>query len=143
MSTSGTLTPSYNTNGVAVTTYPQPGITDISLVWVSDASAGTVTQNTPVIVGTLLDVRYIPGTGGVQPSNGYAITLKDPIGTDILNGTASSLSNSASTKVFPGQTITDGTTPASFPYILNDVLVFALTGGGNSKSGTVVLRVKN
>lgn len=138
------------TETIAVGNIPQVGTPGegeytYTLAWTSDASAGTVSfVGTKQITGFVFRVVISPGAGGVQPSNGYAATLKtdDFTGIDILNGAASSLSNTTQTEVLPTVAATDGTNTATIPRMLANVLTLAMSGCGNSKQGQIRVYLK-
>src|SRR5258707_8718559 len=52
-------------------------IRTITATWTSDSATGAVSGLTPKICGRLLKVTTIPGTGGVQPSSNYTVTVTD------------------------------------------------------------------
>lgn len=128
-----------------------------TVAWTSDASAGTVSGNAltftdpnnpdggPVTIifnGELLRVVFIPGSGGVQPTNDYVMTLTDQNGIDVLAGQGGALVNTGPSHIVPGVPITDGTTTSTTIITLDDQLILAITGAGNSKQGTVVLYMR-
>jgi hypothetical protein len=63
--------------------------------------------------GHLAAVKFIPGAGGTQPSNGYNVTMIDADGADLFNPTGAaalgaSLSNAAASWVAPGSIVEAG-----------------------------------
>jgi hypothetical protein len=106
-----------------------------SIAWTSTAggavSANTFRLNAP---GRLLSVRYVPGSGGLQPSDQYDVTLVDSDGVDVLAGGGANLSNAVATLVHRDP-------PAYLTHTRTLDLVVANAGDANS--GTVVLTVQN
>ena len=80
---------------VTVTTVDLGGAyTEYSIAWLSSAG-GVVTEN-PVAVkrGHIHEVKFVPDTGGTQPTDLYDVTLIDAIsgGADFLAGAGADLS---------------------------------------------------
>lgn len=71
---------------------------------------------------------FIPGAGGSQPTDGYAATLTDAQGVDVLNGAGASISNASTVTKTPDVT--------GFMGMVGD-LTLNISGAGNTKSGTV------
>lgn len=123
-----------------------------AFAWTSDASgnvngnttngAGVITGSPGRITGLLLRVVFIPGTGGVQPSDAYDMVMLDSNGFDILAGLGANLSQTNTTSKVPGNAMTDGTTVSTAPIALNDILELQVSNAGNAKQGTVVLYVR-
>jgi|SRR5579872_576097 len=86
---------------VATITDLGAGVTKYSLAWTSDAS-GNVNSN-PIALkrGHILQAKFVPTNGGVQPSASYNVTLPDPDGVDLLAGKGATLSNTNSTIAIP------------------------------------------
>lgn len=107
-----------------------------SIAWVSDAS-GDVSANTfAVKSGELLQVRYVPDSGGTQPTDLYDVTMTDANSVDVLSGTGANLSNATSTTVVP----------AVSTYFRRTLEAGNLTpvvaAAGNAKGGTITLLVR-
>ena len=107
------------------------GITKYSIVWTSDASGNVSASTLDLRRGRLRQVKYVPGSGGSQPTSGYTATLIDADGVDLLAGGGATLSNSAATISAP-------TTPL---FIESQTVTPTVSGGGNAKSGTINLYV--
>ena len=60
------------------------GVSQIQASWTSDSSAGTASATTRKIVGQLVKVVTVPGTGGSEPSNNYTVTITDQNGLNVL-----------------------------------------------------------
>ena len=114
----------------------------VVLAWVSDGSgnvSGILT--TKRILGKIARVVFVPGTGSLQPSGSYSVTLLDENGIDLLSGQGASLSNSSATEVAPGCPMKDGTTTTTTWPAINDKLQLTVSGAGSGKAGTVVVYV--
>jgi hypothetical protein len=114
-----------------------------SLAWTSDASgnvSGIPTVN--VISGSIERVVFVPGTGGVEPTDLYDVTLLDSHGIDVLAGQGANLSQSSASHIKPGVPMKDGTTTSTAPIAVDEVLTLAVSAAGNAKSGTVILYVR-
>ena len=117
----------------------------LSVAWVSDSAAGTVSlpiasgyassltykSGVTKIIGRIGRITTVPNTGATQPSDKYTITLLDADGVDVLDGalaTASGCSNStAQNWIF---------SPA---IVVNSDLTLTIASAGNSKTGTINL----
>lgn len=118
------------------------------LQWTS--SAGGAVSGNPVgpVSGTIERVVFIPGAGGVQPSNNYVAKLQllngDGFddGLDLLANQGAALSNATNSTIIPGAEVTDGTRTTAAPVAVNDLLDLVISGAGNAKQGTVVLYVR-
>lgn len=109
--------------------------TRCAIVWTSDA-AGAVSGSLGLQtgIGYLFQIEIVPGSGGVQPSAAYDITLLDAYGVNLLvhgvTDAGANLSNTApsAVQVFPAY-YHDGTAG----------LELTVANAGNAKSGTVVM----
>lgn len=112
------------------------------LAWTSHTD-GTVTLPAAVpLVGELLRAVFVPGAGGVQPTNLYDVTLEDAHGIDLLAGQGANLSNTAASHVCPGVPLRDGTTTSTRPVAVAGPLTLKVTNAGDSKQGQVILYVR-
>lgn len=114
----------------------------ISQPWTSDAS-GNFSENI-ILRGWLVEIEFIPGTSGSQPSDLYDMTLLNAAGRDVLatpSGTKTSigkdLSNAAAVSYPEPMT--------GIPIIkyLNGSYAATIANAGNAKSGTIVYTIKN
>jgi len=122
---------------IAVTTSDLRGSTKYSVLWTSDAS-GVVSANTFAVRDGLLKlVKFIPGAGGVQPTDQYDMTITDADGIDVLAATGANLSNATATATCPNV----GTYHKRFIEAGN--LTPVLANAGNAKQGTVVLVIEH
>lgn len=114
-----------------------------SLAWTSDASgnvSGISMAN--VVSGYLEKVQFVPGVGGVQPSNLYGVKLNDEQGIDQLSGQGASLSNVTATQIKPSVPMKDGTTTSTAPIALDNILTLVVSAAGANKQGAVILYVR-
>ncbi len=113
------------------------GYTRYTVTWAS-SSGGAVSENPfDVCRGTLRQVKFFPGAGGVQPTDNYDMTLLDADGFDVLGGIGANLSNAAG-KV--GVPLFGNGTVANFPYFHpGGALTPTIAAAGDSKAGTLVL----
>lgn len=105
------------------------GVDKHVVVWTSDASGDVSGSTVSVDFGTLLRVTFVPGSGGVQPSDLHDITLLDAYGIDLLLGQGANLSSSAPAAIQPGLIVEPGN------------LQLVVANAGNAKSGTVTLLI--
>lgn len=141
------------TGSIAVTTSKlsgSGGVQKTSIVWTSDASAGSVTGNTLAMrPGSIVLVEFIPGTGGVQPTDAYDVDFLDDNGTSMFDdgsGTSigANLSQTNSTHKIPFITgyVSLAATSTSTTYVrtwLHGGSAYQPTvaNAGNSKQGTI------
>jgi hypothetical protein len=123
--------------GTATTTVTDlgGGYVKVTIAWTSTAG-GAVSANafTPKR-GHLMQVQFIPGSGGTQPTDLYDITLVDATSVDWLNigglsSVGANLSQTTSTiKSWNPQPYVDGTM----------TLDLVVANAGSAKTGTVVI----
>lgn len=112
----------------------------IVVAWTSDSSGNA--SGSVYVNGVILRAAFKPGSGGNQPTNGYAMTLTDYAGLDVLAGQGASLSNASASHKAPLAAATDGTTQGVVPIAANDDLTLSVSGAGNTKSGELILYVR-
>lgn len=104
-----------------------------TIAWTSSAG-GAVSGNTfTVVSGRIVSVRFVPGSGGTQPTDAYDVTLIDTNSVDVLFGAGANLSNTLSTvtRLSPAY-FQDG----------SRVLDLVVANAGDSKTGTVQVLVQ-
>lgn len=122
MSAVGTVT-------LSETTYS--GIRRVKFAWTSDASGNVSgTPTVGVYDGILVACATTPGAGGTQPTS-YGITISDADGNDILCGSGSARSTTATEYIKSPQ----GAVAAS-------VLSIGISAAGASKTGTAYLWIR-
>lgn len=104
------------------------GVVKLGLAWTSDGS-GNVNQPVDVRKGVLAWMKFVPGSGGTQPTANYSVQLQDADGVDVLQGNGASLSN------------TTGKYVNSTLFLEAATYTLVISGAGNAKTGTVVLMV--
>jgi hypothetical protein len=82
------------------------GALKCSMAWTSDASGNVTGDALNLPGGSVLNVQFIPGTGGAQPTDLYDVDLLNASGTSVFDdGTGASiganLSNTATTDKVP------------------------------------------
>ena len=100
--------------------------------WTSDASGNvSALEGLHVKPGKVIQVEFVPGAGGVQPTDLYDMTISDAnTGTDYIQGAGANLSNAVSKlSVF--------TLPALYDGI--DELKLNISNAGAAKQGRVTL----
>lgn len=114
-----------------------------SFTWTSSAGGAVSGILSPdIISGQIVRAVFIPGAGGVQPTNGYSAQLTDGNGLDVLAGQGASLSNATTTNIAPGVEVTDGTNIGVLPIAVNEQLTLVIASAGNAKQGTIVLYIR-
>lgn len=116
------------------------GVREYSIAWTSDAS-GAVSGNTLTIsAGTIIAVEFVPGAGGVQPTDLYDVTFTDAEGVNMFD-------DGAGTSV--GANLSNATASHKVPFVGGGSVTYVrmwLHGGaytpvvanaGNAKQGTI------
>jgi len=121
---------------ITVTTSKAGGLTKYSIAWTSDAS-GNVSANTLNIQnGELLQVGFVPGAGGSQPTDLYDVTFLDPNSVEIFGTVGADRSNANASVGVP-------VVGTYFRRILEaGAYTPVVANAGNAKSGTIVLLVR-
>lgn len=111
----------------------------VTIAWTSDGSGNVNTNPFTPPTGELLQVKFIPGAGGTQPTNLYGATLVDQDGVDVLDGNGASLSNTTSTVRTP--LTGDGASGKTHRFLIDgaETLDLQISAAGASKTGTVIL----
>lgn len=115
----------------------QSGVIKYSIAWTSDAGGAVNAANTFAIrFGRILQVKFVPGTGGAQPTNNYTAQLQDADGADLFAGVGSgtNLINTGPQIVCPI------TSPGNAQRVLveaNAAVALVIAGAGNAKTGRV------
>lgn len=108
------------------------GITKYSVAWTSDASGNVSVSSFGIRRGHIIQVKFVPTNGGVQPSASYNVTLPDADGVDLLAGKGATLSNTAATIAVP---VVSSLSPAFTED--NAAIVPTVTGAGNVTNGRI------
>lgn len=104
-------------------------IRTVKVVWVS--STGGAADGTSSFRYTGAVVDFI-NTNGTTPSASYDVVVNDADGNDVLNGLGANLSESATTH----KTLKDG-----LGYVNDSALTLGVTNAGDTKGGTIWLKI--
>jgi hypothetical protein len=106
--------------------------TRYTVQWTSDSSGAVSGNSFDVKGGGLLQLKFIPGSGGTQPTDAYDVVINDADGIDVLRGGGANLSNAVGSYSTP---------PDGAPVLLLEAgpLTPVISNAGNAKSGTIVL----
>ena len=107
----------------------------VDISWTSNGD-GNATDTTTKIRGTIERIDFVPGSGDVQPTDQYDVTLQDVNGFDALLAQGANLSNSTASRV-----VRTGTSPV-LPYATIGPLSLSVSGAGDSNSGTILIYVR-
>lgn len=116
------------------------GVRKYSIAWTSDAS-GAVSGNTVAIsAGTIVAVEFVPGAGGVQPTDLYDVTFTDADGINVFDDGAgasvgANLSNAAASHKVPF--VGGGTVTYVRRWLHGGNYTPVVAAAGNAKQGTI------
>ncbi len=108
------------------------GVTKYALAWTSTAGGAVSGNAFAVVAGELMMVKFVPGSGGTQPTDLYDVTLVDTDSVDVIGGVGANLRNTVSsfaTPLFSGPYFHDA----------SQNLDLVVANAGNAKTGTVYL----
>lgn len=116
------------------------------VVWTSDAAGDVSGATFKMQAGSIILVRFAPGTGGVQPSALYDVDLRDEMQVSVFD-------NGAGTSI--GSNLSNVLSSGALPLVgLSTITVYrrwhpagpfepVVTNAGNAKSGTIDIHVYN
>lgn len=107
-----------------------------TVAWTSDGSGNVSAHAFTIAPGLLIQAKFVPGTGGTQPSNLYDVALVDSDGVDVLGGAGANLSNSA--PVYANELAIATTSPTTS----NLQLDIVVSNAGSAKTGRLYLWVQ-
>lgn len=119
------------------------GIVKYTLAWTS-TSGGAVSGNLfDVQRGSIVQVKFVPGSGGTQPTNNYTATLVDTDGVDLFSGLGggTNLSNSSSTIGVPYIGLSSTLKYSRVFHDGTQQLDLVIAAAGNAKTGTVMVLI--
>lgn len=119
------------------------GIRKYAVTWTSDAS-GNVSGNTVTLgAGAIVLVDFTPGTGGVQPSDLYDVTLTDAEGVNVFDDGSGSASIGANLSQTTGSKRVPFVGGGSVTYVRQWLpggdYTPLVTNAGNAKQGTITI----
>lgn len=121
---------------IEASAYRARAINQYTIAWTSSAGGAVSANPFSVTQGHIQSVKFVPASGGTQPSDLYDATLKDADGIDILNAQAANLSNSVGAYF-------QFNPPFYFPgSASSQTLDLVIANAGNAKSGSVILWVQ-
>lgn len=107
------------------------GVEKHSVAWTS--SAGGVVSGSPFSVGRgwILGIKFVPNTGGTQPTDQYDMTIVDTNSVDIARGNGANLSNATATI----------TAAPEICFFEGGTLDVVIANAGAAKTGTVIFYI--
>lgn len=120
------------------------GITRYTLAWTSTAGGAVSGNPFSLRLGTLIQVKFVPGTGGTQPTNNYTATLVDTDGLDLLAGVGggTNLSNVTPSLAVPYFGLAATQKYSRYYHDGSQVVDLVVAAAGAAKTGTVILFVR-
>jgi len=120
---------------IVVTTVDKgQSVTEYKLAWTSDASGDVsgADGQFSLMRGLVWAVKFVPGTGGNQPTDLYDVKLNDADTVDLIVATGDNLSNSTSSRNIPHK----NNLPMFFE---GGTVTLVVANAGNAKKGTVYI----
>lgn len=108
----------------------------IALDWTCSAGGAVSGIPSSALSGVIERVAFVPGAGGVEPSDDYDVTLLDEDGLDVLAGKGGNLAQATASQAVP--LIGDGTT-TNQKVAIDGQLTLTVANAGNAKQGRVKL----
>lgn len=105
----------------------------IKFAWTSASTGAADGTTAKAYSGTLMRVRFEPGTSTSQPTASYDVVVNDSDSIDILNGIGANLANDANADYTPV------TTTKVENAVAESKLTLGVTNAGDTKTGTVYL----
>jgi len=113
----------------------------VTFEWTSDASAGTVTKDY-WISGILIGIDFLC-TNTTEPDDNYDVELFDSTGiNDLLDDIGDNISQLDANENQDTWYRTPLTRDGYFRVFMNEKITLSITNAGNSKTGTVVLKLR-
>lgn len=117
------------------------GISKITLAWISTAGGAVSGNPFDFPMGCIVQVKFVPGTGGTQPSNNYTVALNDTDGVDVFAGVGQgvNLSNALGKYAVPYFGLAATQVYSLFFNDASQQLDLVVAAAGNAKTGTVII----
>lgn len=77
---------------VTVTTGGTGSLRLYTIAWTANGSGAVSGNGFTIPRSTFVQAKFVPGSGGTQPSDDYDVTLLDPHSVDVLGGLGANLS---------------------------------------------------
>jgi len=111
--------------------------TRVEVDWISDSSAGTVSQVSPwPVFGQLMRITTVP-SATAQPDDSYDFTIDDDVGVDLAFGTLANRDESDTETVYPS--VTTSSTNTDYPSAVAGRITITGENIGNSLEGKIVM----
>lgn len=117
------------------------GIRKFTLAWTSTAGGAVSGNPFDFPSGCIIQVKFIPGAGGTQPTNNYTVALNDTDGVDVFAGIGSgtNLSNATSKIAVPYFGLAPTQVYSLYFHDASQQLDLVVAAAGASKTGTVII----
>ena len=120
------------------------GISKYTLAWTSSAGGAVSGNPFSLRIGTLIQVKFVPGAGGTQPTNNYTVALNDTDGVDVFEGLGlgTNLSNVTSKIGVPYIGLAPTQLFSRYYHDGSEQLDLVVAAAGAAKTGTVLVWVR-
>lgn len=117
------------------------GITKYTCAWTSSAGGAVSGNAFDIRRGCILQVKFVPGSGGTQPTNNYTVALNDTDGVDVFAGVGqgTNLSNATSKIAVPYFGFSATLSYSLYYHDGSQQVDLVVAAAGASKTGTVII----
>ena len=118
-------------------------IRKVTVSWTSDSQTGGVAGSSKKVSGSI--VKIVTDPGSAAPSADYDIVITDPEGLNVLGLSHDDLidRHTTNTEAIYCNMKPDGATVLAAYPVVSDVLTFTVAAAGNSKTGQIILYMRN
>lgn len=104
----------------------------VTFAWTSSAGGAADGVTSEVFDGKVIGLTTVPAGGGDAPSDNYDVAINDGDGHDVLLGAGANRDTAN----------TEHVAEASLGAVAHSRLTLAVTNGGDSKQGSVILYIR-
>lgn len=117
------------------------GITKYTCAWTSTAGGAVSGNPFDIRKGCIMQVKFVPGTGGTQPTNNYTVALNDTDGVDVFAGIGSgtNLSNASAKIAVPYFGLSATLSYSLYFHDGSEQVDLVVAAAGAAKTGTVYI----
>jgi hypothetical protein len=108
------------------------GVKKVTFAWLSSAGGAADATTTQVYDGKVIGLTTVPAGGADAPTDNYDVAVNDADGHDVLLGAGANRDTAN----------TEHVADASLGAVAHSKLTLAVTNGGDTQQGTVILYIR-